>query len=102
VRRGAEPPDVTDVADEPGCSGRADPVQVGQGAAVRGDELAQLLIRCPDLGVDRGELLDELTGEIVAGPGDDADRRRRSAQQVAGLAAGEEFLRPPATSSSSR
>jgi hypothetical protein len=92
VRRGAEPLDITDVADEPGGAGRADPVQVGQGAAVRADQLAQLLVRCPDLGVDRGQLLDELTGEIVAGASDDAGRWRRCAQQVTGLAAGEEFL----------
>jgi hypothetical protein len=61
---------------------------------VIGDQLAQLLVRCPDLGVDRSEVVDEFTGEIVAGLGNDADRRRRRAQQVAGLAAGEELLRP--------
>jgi hypothetical protein len=33
-------------------------------------------------------------GQVVAGPGDDTDRRGGGAQQVAGLAAGEELLRP--------
>lgn len=44
VRRGAEPPDVGDVADLSGRSGRADAVELGQGAAVVGDELAELLV----------------------------------------------------------
>ncbi|MFD0578017.1 hypothetical protein [Dactylosporangium darangshiense] len=47
-----------------------------------------------DLRVDGGEFVDELAGEVVAGLGDDAGRRWRGAQQVAGLAAGEELLRP--------
>ncbi len=39
----------------------------------------QLLVRCPDLGVGRGEFLDEFAGEIVVGLGDAADRWRRGA-----------------------
>ncbi|RZU76001.1 hypothetical protein EV384_4594 [Micromonospora kangleipakensis] len=93
VRGGVEPADVADVADQAGCPGRANAVQVGQGAAVRGDELTQLLVRRPDLGVDRGQFLDEFAGQIVTGLGDDAVRWRRGAQQVAGLATGEELLR---------
>jgi hypothetical protein len=71
---GAEPADVGDVADQPGGAGRADAVQPGLGAAVFGDELAELLVGCPDLGVDRGEFLDEFPGQVVAGAGDDAVR----------------------------
>jgi len=53
-----------------------------------------LLVRGPDLRVDDGELVDEFAGQVMAGLGDDAHRCRRGAQQVAGLPAGEEFLRP--------
>ena len=53
-----------------------------------------MLVRGPDLRVDDGQLLDELTGELVAGLGHDAHRCRGGAQQVAGLAAGEELFRP--------
>jgi hypothetical protein len=84
VRRGAEPADVCDIADQTGSAGQAYPVQTGQGAAVLGDELAQLPIGCPDLGVDRGEFLDELSGQVVAGLGHDVVRRRCGAQQIAG------------------
>jgi hypothetical protein len=101
VRSAAEPADIGDVADEPGRAGRADPVEVGQRAAAGLDELAELLVRSPDLGVEDGQFVDELTGQVVAGLGDDARRRGRGAQQVAGLAAGEELLAPPGMSSSS-
>ena len=40
------------------------------------------------------ELLDEFRGELVAGLGDDVHRSGAVSQQVAGLAAGEELLRP--------
>jgi hypothetical protein len=88
VRGGAEPGDVADVADEPGGPGRADPVELAQRAAGRGDELAQLLVGGPDFGVDDGQFIDELTGQLVAGLGHDAHRRRRGTQQVAGLGRG--------------
>ena len=59
VPGGAEPADVADVAEQPGRAGRADAVEFAQGAAGRGDELVQLLVRGPDLRVDDGQLLDE-------------------------------------------
>lgn len=65
-----------------------------EGAAVVGDELAQLLVGGADLGVDGGEFVDEFAGQVVAGAGDDALRQDRGAQQVGGLAAGEVLLRP--------
>jgi hypothetical protein len=45
-------------------------------AGSRGDELAEVLVRGPDLRVDGGQLLDEFASELVAGLGDDADSRR--------------------------
>jgi len=101
VGGGAEPADVTDVADEPGGAGGTDAVELDQRAAGRGDELTKVLVRRFDLGVDGGQFVDEFTGQLVAGLGDDTRRRRRGAQQVAGLAAGEELLAPPGMSSSS-
>jgi hypothetical protein len=76
VRGGTEPADVGDVADQSGGAGRADAVELDKAAAGRGDELAELLVRGPDFGVDDGQLVDEFAGKLLMGLGDDADRCR--------------------------
>ena len=56
--------------------------------------VGQLLVRGFDLLVDDGEFVDQLGGELAAGLADDVTGAGRGAQQGAGLAAGEELLRP--------
>lgn len=74
VSGGAEPADVTEVPQQPGGAEWADPVELAERTAPRGHQMPRLLVRGPNLRVDDGQLLDELTGQLVAGMGHDAHR----------------------------
>jgi len=84
VSAAGEAADVGDVTDQPGRSGRADPVQVLQAAAGRLDEFTQLLVSGFGLLVDLDEFGDQLGSEPATSPADEITRTDR-VEQRAGL-----------------
>jgi hypothetical protein len=85
VPAAGEAADVRDVTDQPGRSGRADPVQALQAAAGRLDEFAELLVSGFGLLVDLDEFGDQLGGKPAASPADQITRTD-GIEQLAGLA----------------
>jgi len=93
VSPGREPGDVTDVAEQPRRSGRADPVQPHQVAAGLGEQGGQLLLRRLDPSVDDVEFIDQLGGQVPAGLTDHVTGGHVS-EQGPGLPCGQGLLRP--------
>ncbi|GAA4586883.1 hypothetical protein GCM10023107_04100 [Actinoplanes octamycinicus] len=91
---GREAVDVADVAEQAGGAGGADAVEAGQLGAGGGQHGRQLPVGCFDLGVQGGELVDQVAGQLIAGGGDDVAGRDADAfEQGAGLVGGQVLLR---------
>ena len=69
---GREAGDVAGDADDGGGHDRADPEDVDDGGARRGDHLLEPLLRLGELAVDAAQVVEQLVGELDAGGGDRA------------------------------
>ena len=98
---GRKPGDVADVAEQPGGSGRTDPVEPHQPAAGLGDRRGQLLLGGLDAGVDDLQLVDQLARQLPAGLADHGSPAATSASRARACRAVRAFFAPPGTSSTS-
>ena len=101
MRAAGEAADVTDVAEQPGGTGRSDAVQVEKSAAGGGDEFGEFLLR--DL-----IFLSMTTSSWISSEASQrrvlptTSRGRTVASRARACWADRSFLAPPATSSSSK
>lgn len=95
-----EPGDVADLDRQAGGPGGSDAVQVQQGGAGRGDQLAELLVRCLLPGMDPLEIAGQLGGQAASGLACDITRAD-TGQEGFGLGGGQVLLRSRPSSSAS-